>query len=365
MPQPHRDLHDQYIRQYLHTGIKKIIGVGREVDGMRKDGTIFPISLAVTEVKLESQRLFLGMVRDLTEQVKQEAIKDSLLAREAHQLGRVEMASGILHDLGNVMTGITTQATAIKTSLESSTVIRRLTQICEFFHAHSSQLSQIFDANKSSALLNYLDGIADLHKREHHTLHSGLQKMLACCSHSHDLIMAHRSYAGTSGNMSIREISLRKLFFDVQMMMSDAVTKRNGVIITRCSENLPHIKLDQSKLIQVLLNLIKNSIEAYEQRVDRQQLEITLSAQQITSGECVIQVSDNGLGIAPHQNNDIFIDGYSTKKRGSGLGLGMSRRVIETLGGSLTLKSDGPNTGTTAHIQLPKEIFVDVSSAER
>jgi signal transduction histidine kinase len=112
MPEPYRHEHDTYVRNYLQTGIQRIIGIGREVVALRKDGTIFPMDLSVSEVQLGNQRLFTGIIHDLTERTTLEKQILEISDAEKRRIGQD------LHDgLGQSLTGIGFKTKALETKL--------------------------------------------------------------------------------------------------------------------------------------------------------------------------------------------------------------------------------------------------------
>ena len=114
MPEPYQSEHDGYLGNYLSTGRAKIIGIGREVFGLRKDGTTFPMDLAVSEVKFGGRRLFTGIVRDLTERKRLERELLEISDREQRRIGQD------LHDgLGQVLAGVGFMVSALHQRLDS------------------------------------------------------------------------------------------------------------------------------------------------------------------------------------------------------------------------------------------------------
>lgn len=117
MPSPDREQHDSYIRNYLRTGHAKIIGIGREVVGQRKDGTVFPMDLAVSEVKLADRRLFTGFVRDITERKHAEELERTLLSISEREQTRIGQD---LHDgLGQHLAGIELMSQVLEQNLST------------------------------------------------------------------------------------------------------------------------------------------------------------------------------------------------------------------------------------------------------
>ena len=101
MPSPHREDHDGYLANYLHTGLAKIIGIGREVAGRRKDGTIFPMDLSVSEVKLAARRMFTGFIRDITDRKRLEKEILEISDREQRRIGQ-DLHDGLCQHLAGI-----------------------------------------------------------------------------------------------------------------------------------------------------------------------------------------------------------------------------------------------------------------------
>ncbi len=358
MPEPYHHEHDGYMQNYLQTGIKRIIGIGREVLGLRKDGSTFPMDLAVTEVRLPERLSFLGIIRDISERKKAEGMRAALLARDAHQRGSIETAAGILHDLGNALTGVCARAVdaqgIIQRSTSSDDMIRKT---ATFLRANAASLEGAIGVARTKALIELMDAVANNNAKTRTDTLESLSKLLAFASHAQELLTTHRRYSGAESAPRLERMNLRHLLFDAQTMLSDAVHKRQGTMMIECDPRVPPIRVERSKLMQVLVNLVKNSVESFDDTDLQRSPEIILRARFDLSTGCVIEVNDNGPGFNPSLSEQLFVDGYTTKNRGSGFGLGATRRVIESLGGKLELLSKGIGQGAQARIHLPKEMF--------
>jgi two-component system sensor kinase FixL len=361
MPEPDHSRHDGYLRRYLETGEPHILGInrGREVVGVRKDGTTCALDLAVTEVRGD-RRAFVGILRDISEKKKAEGMRNALLAREAHQLGRLEMAAGMLHDLGNALTGIGARAVDAQGLLQRAAATDELgRKTAEFLRANAPALEKEFGAAKAKALVDLVGSLVGAQAKTRADALESLAKLLAFLSHAQDLLAAHRSYSGAGSAAARERTRFEKILFDAQMMMSNAIAKRGGMITIDCAPHLPAVVVERSKLMQVLVNLVKNAGEAFDGAALERAPEITLAAAPAPEGGVTLEVRDNGPGFAPELGPLFFEEGVSTKSRGSGLGLGSARRMVESLGGTLELTSPGPLQGASARIHLPKELCAD------
>jgi two-component system sensor kinase FixL len=358
MPEPHRSAHDGYLQRYLETGERKIIGIGREVWAQRKDGSSVPIDLAVAEVKTHGRRTFLGIVRDLTER-RQEGLRSARLALDAHQQGRVETAAGILHDIGNALTGIGARAVEVQGGVQRACGAEEMIRkTAAFLQANGPKLEGALGPAKAAALVDLMNAVGSTQSKALNEALESLAKLFALLSHTQDVLSLHRSYSRAGSGPQRERVSLKKILFDAQLMMSDVAAKRGGVVSVRFGERVPHVRLERTKLMQALMNLVKNAAEAFDGAELERTPEITLFAE-AHEGGARVEVQDNGPGFEPAEGEQLFADGYTTKSRGSGLGLGAARQVVRALGGELDLSSEGAGKGAVARITLPREVVDD------
>lgn len=295
MPQPFRDEHDGYVDRYLRTGERRIIGIGREVRGRRKDGSVFPQSLGVAEATLGGKRVFTGIVRDLG--LLREAEER---AHQAEQLAALStITAGIAHDVGTPMTTIMGYAELLEMSAPDAKSRNRAHHIVD-------QVRRVTD------LLQTLLNIARPRRAEPEKI--GVADVL---DHSVD-------------------------FFREKL-------KGRGIVVEREYAARPTVVADRDRLEQVFLNLIVNAADAMPSggtlsvRIERQDPEFV-----------EIAIEDTGVGIAPRELERIFDAFYTTKERGKGTGLGLlvSQRIIREHGGTLRVESE-VGKGTRFTLTLP------------
>ncbi len=295
MPQPFRDEHSGYLERYLRTGDRTIIGIGREVRGRRKDGSIFPLHLAVAEGVVAGQHVFTGIVRDLARLREAED-----RARQAEQLAALStITAGIAPDVGTPMTTILGYAELLESSAPDEKSRSRARHIVD-------QVRRVTD------LLQTLLNIARPRHAEPEPL--GIADVL---DHSVD-------------------------FFREKL-------KGRGVVVERDYGCRPTVVADRDRIEQVFLNLIVNAADAMPRGGT-----LSVRIEEPTNDVVEISIEDTGVGIEPRDLERIFDAFYTTKERGKGTGLGLlvSQRIVNEHGGTLRVASE-VGKGSRFTIGLP------------
>jgi two-component system, LuxR family, sensor kinase FixL len=308
MPSPYRDNHDGYIERYIHTGEKRIIGIGRVVVGERKDGSTFPMELAVGEMKSAQGRFFTGFIRDLTERQQTEARLQ-------------ELQSELVH-------------------------ISRLTALGEMASAIAHELNQPL-----SAVTNYLTGsrrlLEDRPDEQSGIIRDALQKAAEQSIRAAQIIRRLRDFVAR-GETERRVESVQKLVEEASALALVGA-KHSGVRVRfNFNHDVDLVLADKVQIQQVILNLMRNAIEAVEQS-DRRELIVSTSPGQ--DGTIAIEVADTGPGIAPEIAAQLFEPFVTTKAQGMGVGLSISRTIVEAHGGRITADSN-PGGGTVFRFTL-------------
>lgn len=296
-------------------------------------------------------------LQDVTAAVDQEARYRAAIAEEAHQRGKIETAVGILHDLGNALTGIGGCVVEARRVSGDAAVAQNLGRTATFLRPHEAALSTLLGAGRGKALVELFASMASAAERAQREALGHLEKITAYLTHAQEILAIQRAYAGAGADASEGRVSVERMLLDVQSMTAHLVEKRGGVmLIAPRTARLPEVRADRSKLMQVLLNLVKNAAEAMDELPPGSAPEVSLSAALTGDGGLSIAVRDTGPGFSRERGERLFEHGYSTKERGSGVGLGACRRIIESFGGGLTVTSGGSGEGALARIVLPREI---------
>ncbi len=281
MPAPFHEEHDQYLDHYLKTGQKKIIGIGREAIGRRKNGEEFPIHLAVSEVEFADRRLFTGIIQDRTEQ--KESRRRLVQSERLAALG--EAMARLAHESRNPLQRI---QIAVETA--------RLH--CEEDSSLGKQLDSIERASDG------LDGLFDELK----------------------------NYAAPL-NLEKEPISLVTVWREAWRATSRSRRGREAELQEKLNDTDPICQLDRYRLGQVLRNLFENSLSA---RKDPVHIEIEVTPTQTDNGSFwQLRIQDNGPGLNEQQRERIFEPFYTTKTKGTGLGMAIAHRIVEAHEGKI------------------------------
>lgn len=318
MPSPHREAHDAYLHRYLKTGERRIIGIGRVVVGERQDGSTFPMELAVGEMSSGGRRFFTGFIRDLTERQKTEARLQELQSELVH-ISRLtamgEMASTLAHELNQPLSAIANYLKGSRRLIESAA------------------------DERSERLRDALDRAAD-------------QAMRAG-----QIIRRLRDFVAR-GESERRIESVTKLVEEASAIALVGAKERGVRVRYHLDPAAELVLADRVQIQQVLLNLMRNSIEAMEEGGRR---ELTIGARR-ADGMVVITVTDTGAGISAEARQQLFQPFFTTKRQGMGVGLSISKTIVEAHGGEIQAEPN-PGGGTVFRFTLPAVSTEEVADA--
>jgi two-component system, LuxR family, sensor kinase FixL len=309
MPAPYQERHDSYINRYLETGERRIIGIGRVVVGRRKDGSTFPMELAVGEAMVRGRRVFTGFIRDLTERQLAENRMQELQSELLHvsRLSDVgQMASALAHELNQPLAAIVNYVQAMRRLLQASNLALP-PRIIETMDKTVAQ------AARAGEIIQHLRSFIRKGESEHHS--EDLNKVV--------------EEATALGLVGAKESGIK-----VSVDLSPAA--------------MP-VFIDKVQIQQVVFNLIRNSVEALPESDLR---ELSVSTARGEDGLAQVVVSDTGPGLAQKVVDQLFQPFVTTKEKGMGLGLSICRSIVEAHGGRLWATPNAP-TGVTFQFTLP------------
>lgn len=299
MPHPYQAEHDSYISKYLKTGEKRIIGIGREVTALRKDGTTFPIELAVGEIEINGEKQFTGFIRDITQ--RREA--ENQLASSQNRLK--ELQSEFVH-------------------------VSRLSAMGEMAATLAHELNQPL-----AAMMNY----AQATRRMLQSVDSGendrpielMTKAVDQAGRAGEIIRRLRNF--------VAQGETDRLLDDINDVLNEACAlalvgaRSDGVETTMAlAADLPEVMMDRIQIQQVVVNLIRNSLDA---TVDQERRLISIRTSLDEQNDLLVSVADNGPGLDKAVAERLFQPFNSSKPDGMGIGLSISRTIIEQHGGRI------------------------------
>ncbi len=313
MPEPYHSEHDGYLDHFVKTGEKKVIGIGREVVGSRKDGSTFPMDLAVSEIVIDNVRHFVGITRDITERKRVEQMQKEFISTVSHEL-RTPLTS-IRGSLGLILGGV------IGELPEKARVLLTIAN------------------NNSERLIHLINDILDIEKI-------------------------------SAGKMQF-DVTVQ----DIVPVIRQAVEANKGYgdqldvlfILHDCADSAALVRIDEKRIAQVMSNLLSNAAK-YSPAHDTVTIDIDVAAESVR-----ISVHDNGEGIPEAFKARVFskfaqADSSDTRQKdGTGLGLNITQAIVEKHGGSIDFVSD-KGEGTTFYFDLPlwqdkKQVDVPVIEA--
>ncbi|NND59659.1 MAG: PAS domain S-box protein [Gammaproteobacteria bacterium] len=306
MPDKYSHAHDSYLQRYLTTGERRIIGIGREVSAMRRDGSVFPVELSVGEVATGEKRRFVGIIRDISERraSEQELRQQQERLEHVTRLGTLgEMAAGIAHEINQPLTAIATYAHAARRLLSSDRMDAvRLDDVLGKMATQAERAGQI------------IERIRDLARRQ---------------SPSQELCDLNAIMDET---LKLAEVDARY---------------HDAPIVVEMTPGLPHAWLNSVQIQQVVLNLLRNAIEAGGAGT-----KLKLRTYARSKEELVVEVEDNGPGVPESLRTEIFNPFFTTRTDGTGMGLSISRSIVASHGGRIEVDA-APTGGAVFRVTLP------------
>jgi len=308
MPEPYRTQHDGYLARYIRTGERRIIGIGRVVVGERKDGSTFPMELAVGEMVSGEQRFFTGFVRDLTERdVAERRLQD--LQGELVHVSRLtalgEMASAMAHELNQPLT-------AAASFMKGCLVLMKRKPLDE------ARLEDMISQGADQAL------------------------------RAGQIIRRLRDFV-SKGEAERRIENLPTLLEEAGALAMIGAREGGVRLVQKIDPGVKLVLADKVQIQQVALNLIRNGIEAM---ADSSHKSLLVGARPAGDDMVEVYVSDSGHGISPEVGEQLFQPFMTTKAQGMGIGLSISRTIVEAHGGRIWVDPN-PSGGAIFRFTLP------------
>ena len=292
------------------------------------------------------------LVREVTERKQAEeklAAAQEKLIETSRQAGMAEIATGVLHNVGNVLNSVNVSATLVAETLRNSQV-SGLKQATSLINQNEDQLSSFFlNDNRGKQLPKYLTLLSDHLGQEREEVLEECASLLKNISHIKEIVSLQQSYAKMS---AVREMLRIDDLLEDAVRINKARLTSGEVEIIREFSPIGLIGIDRQKVLQILVNLIKNAADALKDAGVSPAV-LTVRTALLENNQVRLEVTDNGVGISEQNLTRIFAHGFTTKKEGHGFGLHSGALAAKEMGGSLQAQSEGPGKGSTFVLELP------------
>ena len=309
MPSPDRERHDGYIEHYLETGERRVIGIGRVTTARSRDGITFPIDLSIGEFEIDGDRAFAGFIRDLTDRRESERQVQSLQAELSH-VNRISslgtLATSIAHELNQPLTAIANYANAA---------------------------ADLLDDAAAENLANVREALGECAKE---AIRAG------------QIVQRLRDFI-SRGETNREFASLAKIVQESTALSLIDGDGRGVDLETRLDRDADRVMVDPIQIQQVLVNLVRNALEAMRESPCKQ---LRISSEAGPGSTVVVTVCDSGPGLDAHVAERLFHPFISTKASGMGLGLSICHTIITSHGGKIWAEPSEMG-GTQFHFTLP------------
>lgn len=340
MPKPDKEKHDSYIKHYNDTGQKRIIGVGREVTGQRKDGSTFPFRLGVSEVKFSDRKIYTGFIHDLSK----------LKENEARILSYTEQLEDKIRertqDLVKLVSELQSAKEHVNALFEKEKELNHLKTrfVSMASHEFRTPLSSI---QLSATLIDKYNPKRDTENIEKHTgkIKNAVGNLTTILN---DFLSLEKLEAG--------RVEVNSSWFNIVRFAEEIVeemqliSKQDQHIIYEHKGTSAEVNLDNNLLKNCIINLISNAVK-YSGENTMIQFNSALM-----DNELLIEVKDNGIGIPEVDQQNLFEPFFRAHNTGSipgtGLGLNIVKRYVSLMQGEVSLES-AQNIGTTIRLKIP------------
>ncbi|MCP4691331.1 MAG: GAF domain-containing protein, partial [Desulfobacterales bacterium] len=299
----------------------------------------------------KQRRVEASLQKKVMEKTRELRETQANLIQQAHVSGMAEMAVGILHNIGNAITPAIIGANLMLKQLDQSMTTLHLSQAMGQLDGVVRDAADITEREKRR-LRQIMKLLPENIQMEYKGFRDQLQRILGKHEHIRNIIRLQMRYARIAGEFE--EVDINRVVEDALEMLEEPIQNRGVVVRRNFTEPLPRVNMEQAKLIQVIVNILKNAYEAME-KINREErlLTITTSVDHDPSPHARLSVRDTGVGFSPEQKKELYKFAYSTKERGSGFGLHSCANYIIANKGTITAVSEGDGKGAEFILRLP------------
>jgi PAS domain S-box-containing protein len=326
--------------------IIRLLGIGHNITERKESDEV--LKKLNADLYLKSQELSKQAedLKSLNKQLKKQ--KEQELEKAIAQ-GKFEIASEFLHDIGNAMVGLGSHLNRINRVVDQNN-LDNIKNLALFLTAHQTTIGDAIGTNKAQALISLTEGIATTISDNGAEIHTSITELLNIVTHIQEILNIQRQLVRSHPGIHERKpVNLEHIIYDCRSMLFASIDKKGIQLKINITPGNYTIKGDHTKLMQVFLNILKNSIEAIDSNAAVKSIYVDMH----TVGDVLeLIVTDNGHGFDAATANLFFVRGFTTKKSGTGLGLYNCRTIIESHAGSFEIKSEGPGMGAVTIIKF-------------
>ncbi len=328
-----------------------------EIKNRAKDGSFYWVDSTIVPFldKQGQPHKYVTVRVDITDKKLAEADRERLnqqLIRSSRQAGMAEMATGVLHNVGNVLNSVNVAAGLTVEKVKESHV-GDLAKAVALMDDHSDDLAGFVTSHAQGRHLpDFLRQLSTQLLKEQEAELKELDTLIDRVAHIKEIVSMQQSYATVGG--IVEPVDLAKTVEDA-IRVNESALSRHGVQVVCDSEQLPPIISDRNRILQILVNLVSNAKQAVAVEGNEER-KITIRTAMLPEDRVKIEVQDNGVGIPTENLSRVFQHGFTTKKDGHGFGLHSSALAARELGGSLTVDSEGPGEGARFTLELPMKV---------
>ncbi|HTK20595.1 MAG TPA: PAS domain-containing sensor histidine kinase [Mucilaginibacter sp.] len=320
-----------------HGKISRILGLGHNItERKRAEEALNKLNKELAaqseELKILNSQLLLQQEQELEKAIAQ---------------GKFETASEVLHDIGNALVGIGSYLTRINRVAESNN-LESIRNLGTFLKAQHIAIGNAIGADKATALVSITEGIAKTKADNQREITTAIGELLNIVSHIQEILNIQRQSVRNHGTSQERKpVNLGSIIDDCRSMLFASFDKKGVKFNVNVKPGNYVIKGDHTKLMQVMLNVIKNSLEAIDMESESKFISVAMES---NGGHIVLKIADNGQGFDKKTSEHFFERGFTTKKKGTGLGLYNCRSIVESHAGTFDISSEGAGLGAITTI---------------
>jgi signal transduction histidine kinase len=315
--------------------------IAEDAAGCRIDETLAPSVLKWAFQQAQERKQFLA---------EQERFR-SQLGEAAYKIEMADMASTVLHNVGNVLTSVAVAANMVESVVDQSSVIL-VNRMAELIKAHDQDLgTYLTEDPKGKRIPPSLEKLGTHLIEEQRAILKEMKGLVRNIRHMKQIIASHQTLAKPAGQAE--QISLVNVLSHA-IELSFQPGDEKWITICPDYQQVPTVLVDQHQLLQILVNLLRNAKQAMRQQVqDSHALNLSVKYQEDDEASVVMMIQDSGVGIAPEHLSKMFMRGFTTKTDGNGIGLHSSILAIQSMGGSMHVQSEGVGRGATFTLTFP------------